>query len=340
MERRARGILLATGGFTLVELLVVITIIGILIALLLPAVQAAREVARRMQCSNNLKQLSLGCLNHESAHGFLPTGGWGWGWAGDPDRGFNKRQPGGWLYNVLPYIELQSLHDLGSKGDKAAGCRRASTPVATFHCPTRRPPISYPYRFTSIQYYANIDQPTVIGQADYAACAGKATIDYGCPKGPDSYPQADSMTEADWTDKTVPRPYYGGADDATGVIFHRSTCRIADIIDGASNTYLDGERYLDPDHYYDGIASDNDNGWDLGYDYDVNRWTNNNDRCRPRQDTPGYPLFNAFGSAHAGAFNMALCDGTVHAVSYDIDRVIHLHLGERNDQQPIDTTKF
>jgi len=62
-------------GFTLVELLVVITIIGILIALLLPAVQAAREAARRLQCTNNEKQLALGCLGHESATGRFPTGG-------------------------------------------------------------------------------------------------------------------------------------------------------------------------------------------------------------------------------------------------------------------------
>ena len=319
----------------------VITIIGILIALLLPAVQAAREAARRMQCSNNLKQLSLACLTHESAHGFLPTGGWGWGWAGDPDRGFDKRQPGGWYYNILPYMELETLHDLGAGGDLDGGRRCAETPVAAFHCPTRRLAIAYPYLWASVsgENYVNINQPSVCGRGDYAACTGEAVVT-NCPYGPSSYTQGDSMTEAQWEDKTVKYPYHGGADEATGVIFDRSMCRMADITDGASSTYLLGESYLNPDHYFDGVENDDDNGWDLGYDYDVNRWTNNTADCWPRQDTAGYPSPAAFGSAHAGSFNMAFCDGSVSSISYTIDGEIHRRLGSRKDGLPIDGSKF
>ena len=99
-------------GFTLVELLVVITIIGILIALLLPAVQAAREAARRLQCSNNLKQLGLGVLEHEESQGVFPSGGFGSKWVGDSDRGLGVRQPGSWMFSILPFIELDNLFQI------------------------------------------------------------------------------------------------------------------------------------------------------------------------------------------------------------------------------------
>ena len=113
------------GGFTLVELLVVIAIIGILIALLLPAVQAAREAARSLECRNHLRQLAMAALNHEQTHGHYPTGGWGYYWIGDPDRGFAEDQPGGWPFNLLPFLEQKDLYQLPADGDAGHGDRPA-----------------------------------------------------------------------------------------------------------------------------------------------------------------------------------------------------------------------
>ena len=111
-------------AFTLVELLVVIAIIGILVALLLPAVQSARESARQLECKNHVRQLALGALAHETASGRYPTGGWGWFWVGDADRGNDRHQPGGWIYNILPYIEQVNLHQMPSDGEPGCDYRR------------------------------------------------------------------------------------------------------------------------------------------------------------------------------------------------------------------------
>lgn len=106
----------SVNGVSLIELLVVVAVTTILMALLLPAIQSARGGARRAQCANNLTQLSRGCLGHEVTHGHYPTGGWGWRWVLDSDRGFGVDQPGGWIGNVLPYIEEESLHASVSDG--------------------------------------------------------------------------------------------------------------------------------------------------------------------------------------------------------------------------------
>src|SRR5688572_17140910 len=97
-------------AFTLVELLVVIAIIGILVALLLPAIQAAREAARRATCTNQVKQIALAWHLHHDVHKFFPSGGWGYNFMADPDRGTGEKQPGSWAYSCLPHLEEQDLH--------------------------------------------------------------------------------------------------------------------------------------------------------------------------------------------------------------------------------------
>src|SRR5262245_25761230 len=106
-------------GFTPVEILVVIAIVSILAALLLPAVQSARESARRSQCQNNIKQIALALLTFHDECNEFPYGGWGHTWVGMPGRGGGRKQPGGWIYSILPHVEERSLHDLGAEAGAA-----------------------------------------------------------------------------------------------------------------------------------------------------------------------------------------------------------------------------
>ena len=147
-------------GFTLVELLVVIAIIGILVALLLPAIQAARETARRSQCNNHIKNITLAMISHENVNGFLPSGGWRGNVTGDPDLGIGNDQPGGWVFAILPYIEEQSIYDLGAgnlavKARQDAFTQRDETPIALMNCPSRRPAAAYPHPNPSANPRAN-----------------------------------------------------------------------------------------------------------------------------------------------------------------------------------------
>jgi prepilin-type N-terminal cleavage/methylation domain-containing protein/prepilin-type processing-associated H-X9-DG protein len=326
---------MAAGGkraFTLIELLVVIAIIGILIALLLPAVQAAREAARMAQCQNHLKQLALACVEHEEARGHFPTGGWGWAWAPHPDRGFGIRQTGGWGYNVLPFLELEALHQLGAGGTDAqirtANKARISSPVSIWNCPSRRAAITYPIDPNSGIWFVYqpllCDRLTVSIRNDYAANGGDQIVGFSI--GPSSLAEGDSGRYA-----------FPSLADHTGITANRSLVRLADVTDGASHTYLLGEKYLNPDFYATGVCYGDDQNPYNGDDRDIVRFTGGRP---PMQDTPGLLYSWRFGSAHSGGCNMAFCDGSVHTVNYSIDLAVHEWLGNRRDGRTISAGTF
>lgn len=318
-------------GFTLVELLVVIAIIGVLVSLLLPAVQAAREAARRAQCTNNLKQIGLGIMLHNDSQKHLPTGGWGWNWAGDPDRGFGKDQPGGWVYNILPYVEQGNLRMLGSGITNAAQRRAALTdlcqrPLSLFNCPSRRGSILFPVSYDNFSgRLQNTDHLESVARADYAINGGANGAFNQNKQGPPNVGQADKWA---WPDPTF----------LTGVCFMRSMIELRQVTDGTSNTYLVGEKMIQADRYDTNDPKGDNLPMYVGEDFDTTRYTGENnqivnpgDGYPPRQDRVGFSNHLLFGGPHSGGLNMLFCDSTVRTVNYDIDEQIHLRFGDRQD---------
>ncbi len=322
-------------GFTLVELLVVITIIGILIGLLLPAVQAAREAARRLQCKNHLYQIGRASLQHVDSHGFYPSSGWGYLWTGDPDRGFGHRQPGGFFYNILPYMEQEAIHQLGaglgdphtSSAKRAELAKQKAAVVSILHCPSRRRAIGYP----AIEGSRNANMPSTMAKTDYAANGGTRVYTGAGPSYPgclQNYPNCNWSNSDTWLDAHF-----------DGVSGERSEVQPAHIRDGTTNTYLAGEKYLNPNHYHTGRDGADNNSPYQGHDWDVNRWTRLD--LVPRQDTPGVDTMSSrFGSAHPSGLHMLMCDGSVQNISYAIDPDVHRNLGNRKSGVPIPATAF
>lgn len=289
-------------AFTLIELLVVIAIIGILIGLLLPAVQKVREAANRTRCSNNLKQMGLAFHNHQDTHGVCPSGGLGW-WqsrymlpSGAP--AVYDSQTWGWAYQILPFVEQDNVWRLGSDSQVML----QALPI--FFCASRR-------------------QPTVYGSS--------AKMDYA-GNGGTSGTWGSSGTPFDQTNNALDGMIIPSGNGApTGQIGSgRPPVNLGkDVSDGTSNTLMLAEKYLVHPLAQD---CDDDQGWVDGWDNDTICFSSSS---LPIQDgtNPGGGCGLIFGSAHTGYMMSVFADGSVHTISYSISAATWKSLCSRNDGQ-------
>jgi prepilin-type processing-associated H-X9-DG protein len=230
------------------------------------------------------------------------------------------------------------LHDMNKGGNLAAGKAAAETPLDVYKCPTRPSPLTHP--FVNGTPPKNIAKPAVMAPTDYAGNGG----DYFSyiSDGPESYDDAKTWDTKKWAEQRGGinpnglKESNGSLKLSNGIFVVHAVVKPVEITDGSSKTYLVGERYIFPEGYTAADYSGNDQGWDMGYDYDINRWTGNALDYQPKRDRSGADNVLCFGSAHSHACNFVFCDGSVHAIRYDIDVETNRRLGNRMDKLPID----
>ena len=308
-------------AFTLVELLVVITIIGILTALLLPAVQAAREAGRRIQCANQIKQIGLALHNNADAMGVLPPGcivstgtppGWE-PWQEAKSTGGQHQHGTSWMLQTLPYLERQNTWDSWDFTTNVLGnAAVAQLDISYFYCPTRRNAIR------------TQDQPHLLvktwtgGGNDYGGCIGSGN---GWTN--DSYryfTKPENGNEAE----------HWQYPSREGIFLPNRSATFAAVRDGTSNTIMTGElqRLVSPPS---GVSSVD--GWAAGGVATL--FTTNDHEKSGIYQTGGMnnKFFESPGSDHPGGAQFGMADGSTHFISESIDKQTFCCLGSMADGQ-------
>jgi prepilin-type N-terminal cleavage/methylation domain-containing protein len=336
-------------GFTLVELLVVIAIIGMLVALLLPAVNAAREQGRLATCKNNLHQLQVACAQHVEKLGTFPSGGWGSSWVGAADLGYGANQPGGWIYQILPYLDQGTLHDLdkglsaSSGSASAASAKRVSTPLPGLYCPTRRAGKAYPLN-NAPQYPLPLTVATA-GRTDYAANGGSV---YYAIKPDDPGPSsATAAASYSWANLTPLGLQFNGIVGVRSQVTNAAGA--TGTPDNKDTTYLFGEKYMSPENYITGGDPGDSYSAMSGDDLSLVRWSCANcpipyasggNTIQPAQDRLSFSNPQAFGSAHSAGWQAAFVGGNAQLIGWAIDPTTHVWMSTRNGHEVIDPTKI
>jgi prepilin-type processing-associated H-X9-DG protein len=217
------------------------------------------------------------------------------------------------------------------------GSQMVQTPLAGLNCPSRRQAVLYPAgngdpRFSHLNL---ISATPTLARADYAGNGGDFYCEGLYPPSIPSYCRncfyGTQYSDMDGAAGAAALRSFPGI--ATGIFFPGSEIQISDIRDGASNTLLFGEKYLSPDAY-DNEQSPGDSGsMYCGDNAEITRWTI--PAVPPRQDRAGDFNWYCFGSAHAGGFNVVMCDGSGQSISYAIDPTVFRYLGSRDDQKPV-----
>ena len=312
-------------ALTLIELLIVMSLLSLMVQLLLPALSLARETARQLQCMTHLRRLGVALSEHHELHRRLPSGGWHYTWIGEAERGTGLEQPGGWAFNLLDYLDAGSVRrqgsDLEGKTREEALMQRCRTSLAVFHCPTRRDAEAYPQTWNTqpLTRDGKLSVPMEwTAKTDYAANVGageQTEFDWRCT-GPETLEQGDDSRFA-WPDTSK----------LTGVIFGRSQIRDRQIRDGLTHTLLLGEKYLNASAYRTGEDFGDNESLYNGFNNDSCRST----LARPQRDVRGVDSRNGFGSAHPLQWHALMCDGSVRRVDYESDPAIVRRMGNRHD---------
>jgi prepilin-type N-terminal cleavage/methylation domain-containing protein/prepilin-type processing-associated H-X9-DG protein len=345
----------ARAAFTLIELLVVIAIISILMGLLLPAVQYARESARRTECSNNLRQIGIASTSHHDFYEAFPPSGDGpahwitYNADGNPDATW--KQEAGWLYNLLPFVDQEGVWQ--GKGDppenvrdEALHVQRAAvamaTPIDVYFCPSRRAPIN-PRKTVERIWYK--DKKRIVEKAiphaknDFSACCYDDNRSFAVNVFR-IYQSSGSATRAGF----VPMQYGAIGPMARTRNYQSTKGRLPwkrlighkDLGDGASQQIFASEKRMDMANYA-GFPGNDDQGYTTGWDNDVvSSW-----QLPPERDAAGdiMSLREQFGSAHRSGLNVLFCDGRVNFIRYGVDVLTWMSLCHRADGRAVDLHK-